>query len=57
MTAAPNIIECDDCGQLNRVPVTPVPTGKRVICGRCKAPLTVDDDDDAEGFGWEGDQE
>ena len=32
-----DILRCPSCGQANRVPA--VASGKRAICGRCKAPL------------------
>jgi len=32
-----DIVRCPSCGQANRVP--PVDSGKRAVCGRCKAPL------------------
>ena len=33
------IVTCDDCGQKNRLPLLPPPSGKKVVCGRCKAEL------------------
>lgn len=33
------VIRCADCGQANRVPA--LGSGKRVVCGKCKAPLTA----------------
>ena len=35
-----DIVRCPSCGQANRLP--PLGTGKRAVCGRCKAPLTGD---------------
>jgi thioredoxin len=32
------IVRCPDCGQANRVP--PVGSGRKAVCGKCKAPLT-----------------
>jgi thioredoxin 2 len=34
---ADDIIRCASCGQANRVP--PVGSGKKAVCGKCKAPL------------------
>jgi len=31
------IIKCPSCGQANRVP--PLGSGKKAVCGKCKAPL------------------
>jgi thioredoxin 2 len=31
------VIRCPDCGQANRVPE--LGSGKKAVCGRCKAPL------------------
>ena len=33
-----DIVRCPQCGQANRVPA--VATGKTVVCGKCKTPLT-----------------
>ena len=30
-------VRCPDCGQVNRVP--PLASGKKAVCGKCKAPL------------------
>jgi len=32
-----DVIRCPNCGQANRVP--PLASGKRAVCGKCKAPL------------------
>jgi len=32
-----DVIRCPACGQANRVP--PLGSGKRAVCGKCKAPL------------------
>ena len=32
------LVQCPSCGATNRL--RPVPPGKRIICGKCKAPLT-----------------
>jgi RNase P subunit RPR2 len=54
------IVACGFCGQQNRLPMQPVPSGKRAICGRCKAPLPVpptpDVDDDLDALFEEGGQ-
>ncbi len=34
------VIRCPSCGQANRVP--PVGSGRKAVCGRCKAPLQGD---------------
>lgn len=52
-TTTTTIIECDDCGQANRVPAT-LPAGKHAVCGRCKTRLDQDDDDEAEIADIEG---
>jgi thioredoxin len=36
------IVRCASCGQANRVP--PVGSGRKAVCGRCKAPLTAGPD-------------
>src|SRR6187549_294008 len=33
------VVRCPKCGQANRVP--PVGSGKKAVCGKCKAPLSV----------------
>jgi hypothetical protein len=40
------IVACDNCGQKNRT-LAAVPAGKKAVCGKCKAPLALTDDDDA----------
>ena len=37
---AGEIIRCPSCGQANRVPA--VGSGKKAVCGKCKAPLAGD---------------
>src|SRR3990172_358117 len=36
------VIRCAACGAANRVPWAKVQRGLAPICGRCKAPLTID---------------
>jgi thioredoxin 2 len=36
------LIRCNSCGAANRVPVAKLQQGLQPVCGRCKAPLTVD---------------
>ena len=36
------MIRCNSCGAANRVPVAKLEQGLQPVCGRCKAPLTVD---------------
>jgi thioredoxin len=33
------VIRCPECGQMNRLP--PLDSGKKAVCGKCKAPLTA----------------
>lgn len=35
------IITCPSCGASNRAPSGPLATGKKIVCGRCKTPLTA----------------
>ena len=36
------LIQCPACGARNRVPQDELARGRRPVCGRCKAPLSVD---------------
>jgi thioredoxin 2 len=38
----PQLIRCAACGATNRVPPDKLASGRQPVCGRCKAPLTVD---------------
>jgi uncharacterized paraquat-inducible protein A len=45
MTTTPTIVECENCGQQNRLPLV-LPPGKALQCGRCHEPLEDDGDDE-----------
>ena len=34
-----DVIRCPSCGQANRIP--PLDSGKKAVCGKCKAPLAA----------------
>lgn len=36
------VIFCEKCGAANRVPLDKLQPGRMPVCGRCKAPLTID---------------
>jgi RNase P subunit RPR2 len=40
------IVTCEECGQRNRLPENPGAPGKRIICGKCREPLVLDEDQD-----------
>lgn len=48
-----DVVTCGNCDQKNRVP--DLPPGKVAICGRCKEPLS-DDDDEADALDIEAGQ-
>jgi thioredoxin 2 len=41
--AAPYLIRCRACGATNRVPRERLAETRRPVCGRCRAPLSLDD--------------
>lgn len=40
--SAPLVIRCTVCGSKNRVPRERISTASLPVCGKCKAPLTID---------------
>jgi thioredoxin 2 len=42
-SAAGMLVRCPACGATNRVPQQELQRGRQAVCGRCKAPLPIDD--------------